>query len=329
MNESLQNLKGMLKDNGTSDGSLASNIRWFIEHDVDDGQTFTNHDIHTVIHTSTLHNEADRTRRIRNVSTILSRIRDDGLIEKVRGGSQGIWKKRKQKAPIVDWWNASGEIFNVWLPLEITSQVKVYPKNIILASGGYNAGKSGFCLKTAIKNMDKHEIDFLVSEMGRDEFKVRVDKCRLTDEELAMLREKVTVMECSHSFEDLVEPDRLTLIDYLSAPLDEAYIIKNTLDAIHEKLTTGVCVISLHKDYGKDYSYGGQRVYDAPRIVVTLENGVAKLVKAKNWATENNPNGKVMYFKLVQGHEFMPQGTWHHKEDEEDAGIKKTYWGRK
>ena len=321
MSNGLQGLKEEIEEQ--RNGSIASTIRWFIEKEVDDGQTFTNQDIHRHTHTYTLLAEAEKTRRINNVSTILHRIKDEGLIEKVRGGRQGIWKKRKQRALIVDWWNASGVPIDVWLPLDITSQVKVYPKNIILASGGWDGGKSAFCLETAIKNMDKFEIDWLLSEMGRDELKVRIEKCELTEEELTMLREKVTIMECSHSFEDLVEPDRFTIIDYLSAPGGEAFLVKNTLDAIHEKLTSGVCVVSLHKNYGSDYSYGGQRVYDAPRIVVTMENGVAKLVKAKNWATESNPKGKIMHFKLVNGHNFIPQGLWHHKEDEEDAGITK------
>ena len=322
-NESLQSLKGEIEDTRNGIGSLAHDIEWFIEHDVDAGQTFTNQDIHKHSQTFTLQDADQRKRRITNVSTILSRLKTRGIIERVRGGRQGVWRKPHQKALVVDWWNASGQPLDVWLPLDIAEQARVYPKNIILASGGYNAGKSGFCLETAIKNMNNFEIDFLVSEMGREEFKLRLYLCGLTKSELSTFRQQVRVWECSCGFEDLVKPEGFSIIDYLSAPAGEAYLVKQTLDAINEKLTTGVCVISLHKNYGSDHSYGGQRVYDAPRVVVTLENGVAKLVKAKNWATEHNPNGKILHFKLVNGHEFIPQGVWHHKEDEEDAGVKR------
>jgi len=320
--ETIQNLKEFFTDPTHPEGSLSAQIRWFIENEVDDGQTFTNQDIHKHSHTFTLQDVDEKQRRITNVSTILSRLKEQGLIERVRGGRQGVWRKKRLQARVVEWWNATGTPLDIWLPLDIMEQARVYPKNILLASGGYNAGKSAFCLKSAIMNMNNFKIDYLVSEMGVEEFALRLSLCGLSEAELTRFKNQVAVFECSHAFEDLVQEDGFTIIDYLSAPSGEAYRVKDTLEAINDKLTTGICIASLHKNYGSDYSYGGQRVYDAPRIVVTLENGAAKLVKAKNWASESNPNGKIIYYKLVNGHEFIPQGVWHHPEDEQSAGFK-------
>jgi hypothetical protein len=52
---------------------------------------------------------------------------------------------------------------------------------------------------------------------------------------------------------------------------------------------------------------------------VALENGQAKIVSAKTWKGETNPNKMIVDFKLVHGWKFVMQGPWHSEDAEEAA----------
>jgi hypothetical protein len=39
--------------------------------------------------------------------------------------------------------------------------------------------------------------------------------------------------------------------------------------------------------------------------------GRLKIVKAKNWKTPDNPNGKEVHFKIVQGANLIQTKGWH------------------
>ena len=55
---------------------------------------------------------------------------------------------------------------------------------------------------------------------------------------------------------------------------------------------------------------------EKPRLYVTMSRaadyrgGVAKIVKAKNWKTVQNPNGMMRPFKILSGHEFLTDYPW-------------------
>jgi hypothetical protein len=42
-----------------------------------------------------------------------------------------------------------------------------------------------------------------------------------------------------------------------------------------------------------------------------MSPGRLKIVKAKNWATSENPNGLEINFKLVDGCKLIKTGDWH------------------
>ena len=77
------------------------------------------------------------------------------------------------------------------------------------------------------------------------------------------------------------------------------------------KLQKGICIIALQKNRGTDLGLGGFRSMEKARLYLAMEPGKIKIVKAKNWATNTNPNGLQLEFKLIQGCQFQVVSDWH------------------
>ena len=50
---------------------------------------------------------------------------------------------------------------------------------------------------------------------------------------------------------------------------------------------------------------GAEFSLERARLYLSLDNGRLKIVKAKNWRTELNPNGMLYTFKLTDGCKFI------------------------
>ena len=52
------------------------------------------------------------------------------------------------------------------------------------------------------------------------------------------------------------------------------------------------------------------RGLEKARLYLTMQPNEVKIVKAKNWATMDNPNGLKKEFKLIQGCAFKDKPYW-------------------
>ena len=148
---------------------------------------------------------------------------------------------------------------------------------------------------------------YFSSEFGADELRERLEYFGYP---ISQWRQ-ITFIDKSRDFQDVIKPDGLNLIDYLEVTDEgEFYKMGIQIKRIYEKLCTGVAIIGLQKKFGSDFGYGGQPTADKPRLYISLEKGTLKIVKAKLWATEVNPDSKARSFKLVQGARFIWE-AWH------------------
>jgi hypothetical protein len=109
----------------------------------------------------------------------------------------------------------------------------------------------------------------------------------------------------------VIRPDGLNIIDFLELSGDDYLKVGETIRRIWGKLTTGVCFIAIQKRYGSDLPQGGIGAIEKARLALSLDRGVVKIVKAKNWRDgRSNPNGLEMAFKLVDGWKFIESGPW-------------------
>jgi len=251
------------------------------------------------------------------VRAALHRMRQEGLLEK-GGKRDGEYRKLAKDCLVIDWKNAPTSEYDVSLPMDLNSLISVYPQNLLVIAGAPNSGKTALCIDIAKRNMNTRRVLYFSSEMGDAETKLRLSKhddCKVDDW-------KVEFYERSDNFSDVIDPDALNIIDYLEAPA-EFYRIGEYMGSIFSKLRKGIAVISIQKTKGQDLGRGGTFSSEKPRLYLSLDGGVAKIVKAKNWKGDLNPNGKIMQFNIIQGAKILPQSVWHYETDEEDAGLKR------
>ena len=235
----------------------------------------------------------------KNASIIMKRLCEQGVIEKY-GDKAGCFKKIDRDLEEIDWESANDEALKIELPFNIHEFVEIMPKNIVVIAGVPNAGKTCFLLNTAIMNVRNWPIRYLSSEMDGSELKKRLKKFEGSIKQWKPIK----FYRREEDFANAIDPDGINIIDFLEIT-DKFYLVAERLREYHNKLKKGVLFLAIQKDPNKDYGRGGNMGLEKPRLYLNLDPGVLKIVKAKNWARETNPNGLVWRFKLVQGSKFI------------------------
>ena len=256
-----------------------------------------------------------------NVRVTIKRLYDAGRIEK-HGERNGVYRKPHYDCEKIDILNASDEPLKIKFPLDLHDYICLYPGDVAVIAGKWNSGKSGFLLEMARLNMNDFDIHFFTSEMKGPRFKKRIKK--MDDITLEDFAKKVHIFGREGMFQDVIQPNAMNLIDYLQIN-EDFYRVGAHIREIAEKLEKGVAIVALQKDAGASYGYGAQKGLQRPMLYLTIDDGVLKVVKAKDWVGESNPNGKIMKFKLVNGIKFIPQTDLHYEEDD----PKNKQWGFK
>lgn len=245
-----------------------------------------------------------------SIRKILQRMKEAGIIQKV-GNKDGVYRRVEKSFEEMDWINAPTNDFHINLPLGISDMVKIYPSNIIVVAGASNAGKTAFLLNVVKENMGRYPIYYMNSEMGPTEMKMRLG---LFDD-VPLKSWNFHPIERSSAHADLITDEKaIYIIDYLEIS-DNFYLVSGMIREIHEKLKDGVCIIALQKKRDSDIGRGGEGTLEKPRLYVSLdkdeESNIAKIVKAKAWRDHgNNPNGKTIRYKLINGSHIRPISGW-------------------
>ncbi len=227
------------------------------------------------------------------------------LIERY-GQKRGSYRLIESDVEIIDFLNAPVNEFDIDLPLLLSGQLKLYPGNVGIFAGAKSSGKTAIALDLIKRNQERYEVVYMNSEMHDTEMRTRLElhgDMKLTDWRFKAIRR-------GHDWADLITPEKkLFVIDYMENVDGDAWRIGSEIKKIHDKLKEGVAIIFLQKKSGEDLARGGQYTLDKARFYVALDKGKAKIIDAKAFRGEN-PNGKTLSFKTVQGTKIMPQGTW-------------------
>ena len=242
-----------------------------------------------------------------SIRVILRRLIDEHVVERV-GKEDGVFRRIENDEQLIDIRkNSSGEV-KLIMPFHLEDKVKILPKNIITIGGTPDGGKTAFLLNVASMNRNSHNVFYFTSEMGLDELQERIDLMGIDRGEW---HNKITTIERSSNFSDVIRPDALNIIDFLELSGDDYLKVGEHIRRIWEKLTTGVCFIAIQKRYGTDLPQGGIAAIEKARLALSFDHGIVKIVKAKNWRDgRSNPNGLEMEFKLVDGCKFIESGPW-------------------
>jgi hypothetical protein len=253
----------------------------------------------------------------KNLTVILTRLNQEGIIEKY-GQRRGQYITiQKQEENIIDLSTVDNSTVNIKIPLGIHELVKIMPKNIIIIAGESNAGKSAFLLNLAAKNMIDHKVFYFSSEMGGTELKERLQN--FTERLPMNMWSNCTFIERSNDFDLAIRPDDINIIDFLEIH-DEFYKIGGYIKKIFDKLNKGIAVIAIQKNIGRDEGLGGARSIEKARLYLSMSPGIIKIVKAKNWQSGlMNPNGLQKEFKLAKGMIFKEMSNWVKADDSKES----------
>jgi len=242
---------------------------------------------------------------IRNVRQKLRRLAQDGTLER-HNSRDATYRLLDQNLEEIKWWEATGQEVDIKFPFGIERYVKIFPKNLMVVAGLQNAGKSSFVLDFIRLNMKQHDIYVFNSEVGKEELNERLQL--MTDIDKEELKERVKFYERSGEFDVVIKPNDINIIDYLEVTGGEGrefFMVGDAMLKIYQALEDGIAIIMLQKNYKSLLGLGGSRGLEKPRLYLTLDNNRVKIVKAKNWRGEHNPNGDWAEFKLVGGNEFI------------------------
>lgn len=199
-------------------------------------------------------------------------------------------------------------------PLNLERFVMTYPKNIIVIAGAMDAGKTTWLLNLANMNMREMKVDYFNSEMGEQELKIRLMKSGIP---LDDWEKNLNVYERSNNFADIIDPDAVTIIDYIKI-LDQFWLVGQEIEAIFNKLKKGVAIVALQKEpnrkigsklYTRMTGRGGSITLETPRLYLAIDRGLLTIVKAKNWVSDDtNPNLMNQRFTIRSGFKIAAAG---------------------
>lgn len=238
-----------------------------------------------------------------HLDVIIHRLKKDGIIEKY-GKQAGVYRRVDVELEKIDFLNANSDALDLQWLFGIHNYVKIHPGNIIGCAGESNSGKTALALNFARINQDNFDVHYFSSEMGRTELRERLSKFPYDLESW-----RVNFWERSSNFADVIRPDAINIIDFLEIH-DEFYKVGLYIKEIFDKLSTGIAFILIQKNKNTDFGLGGMRSLEKARLYLAMEPGRLKIVKAKNWASANNPNGLSIDFKLINGCQFMNTTSW-------------------
>lgn len=245
----------------------------------------------------------------KRVRAELSRLTKDKVIE--RGDKNGQYRKVDSETVEMDFVNAPDETVPIFWPLGIGHHAKIMPGNVIVVAGTTNAGKTGFLLNVVNDNDRNFDIHYFSSEMGPSEFKQRL---QCFDRPITSWKHHA--YERSHDFHDVIRPGRgrINIIDYYEID-DEYWKISGAIRKIWERLDGAIAIIALQKKHGTEYGAGGMKSAEKARLYLSMSPNRIKFSKVKSWVNpEDNPNGKVLEYKLRSGCHFSVVRDWHREE---------------
>lgn len=224
-----------------------------------------------------------------NLRVILHRLCETGVIAKT--GLDGTYRKIDSERKLIDWQSAdSSDTFPLKWPFELEQYASMYPKNIAIVAGSKQEGKTTFLLNTLKKNLplaDKYKIELFNSETGKEQLQDRLFSLGVPPDA------PFTVFERYDNFADVIDPDALTIIDYLDMNQD-FFMAGVEIDRIFRKLNRGIAIIGMQipppsrtfvkgveKIIDRDLAYGGGTTAKRAFIYLSMSSHKLKMKYAK------------------------------------------------
>lgn len=247
----------------------------------------------------------------KHLRTILNRLEEKGIVSSNGGGGQ--YRKPDIEKVIMDWRSADpGNTIDIKWPFGIEQYASIYPKNVVIVAGSKQEGKTTFLYDFIKMNMYEHKIELFNNETGLEQM-----KDRFTDLGIP-LDAPFEAYERYDNFGDVVDPDIISVIDYLDMN-SEFYLAGAEIDAIFRKKRNGIAVIGMQippptvtfvkgarKVIDRDYAYGGGTTAKRAFIYISMSSHKLKLKHAKKPVKTNmNPDNMTWSYSFDSKGQFI------------------------
>ena len=226
-----------------------------------------------------------------------------GKLEK----SNRIYRYINKDKDIIDWYNSNVDrTINIQWPkgrdgskFGFDGCVCISPGDIIVVAGVSNMGKTTFAQNFLWENMDSYPCVLMGNEYTPVKFKRRISRMTWNDPILNG-KPKFELIKRLDNWADIIEPDKITIIDWISLPANELYNIGHVIQGIQSKLGNGVGLIVLQKDEASSLGRGRAFSEELASLYLTIDKGRMNVRKAKEWFN-HDPNREVYGFDITNG----------------------------
>lgn len=237
--------------------------------------------------------------------TIMHRCKEKGIAYPV-DGRDGWWRPADNRIEELCWWDGDGDIGeNILFPLGINNYCYVPKPSLVIVAGKYNTGKTAFCINVVNLNLEKWEnkIDFYVSE-GAEMMKAKFHNINSFIPKPPPFK----MYRRTDNFADIINPDHLSVIDYLRVDMSKPYEVGSTLFAIFNKVNggSGIAVVAMQKPPGeRKLAFGGASTAFEPTLYIGMDKDTLGFEKIKVPKITNiDPYSLKIQFKISKGVNF-------------------------
>ena len=209
------------------------------------------------------------------------------------------------EAELMNWQGIpEGRDLKLLWPFGLEKYIKMFSGNVAVIAGDKDAGKTAYCFKFIVMNMFQHDIVYLTSEMAEEELAERLGP--LGEGEWRFEARRLR----GHPA-DSIQPTKINIIDYLELS-DNFFQVAGKIREVFDRLTTGIAIICLQKDYNADSGRGKAFSEEKARLYLTMDVGkrgepsklTIKIGKNRKDPAVN-PKGMAWNYKLVDGCRFV------------------------
>jgi len=235
--------------------------------------------------------------------TILHRVKDKGIAVPV-DGKDGWWRPVDKNLEEVCWWETDGVIGeNIILPLGMNKYCYIPLPSLIVIAGKYNAGKTALCINLVNLNLERWAgcLDFYVSE-GAEMMNTKFQNLSSHIPKPPPFK----MYRRTENFADVIDPDNLSVIDYLRVDMEQSYAVGSKLFEIFKKLRKGIAVVAMQKPPGdRKLAFGGASTAFEPSLYIGMDKDIIGFEKIKvPKILDIDPYAVKIQFKLRNGVNF-------------------------
>ena len=198
---------------------------------------------------------------------------------------------------------------DVKFPLELEKYIKIPPRTIFVVAAAPGACKTAFLHNFLLRNMyHPMGLTLWTNDMTPEEILERFEGSGLEIPDPLPFK----MYERDDAFGDVIDPDGISLIDYLDTDSDY-YLVAAELTRIHRRLRTGMALVALQKNPHAETAMGGYPTLKRPKFYVVMDSTTyegdkaykLKFIKARGRRNSQvDPKGLEFIFQLHYGIRF-------------------------